>query len=327
VIVIADNCTDSTADEAAAAGAAVLIRDDLAHPGKGRALRWAIDAVLAAPHPPDGIVIVDADSVADSGLLTGLADALVGGHVAAQADYTVLTETQASPGDQLRGVAVMLYNRTRNLGRAAVGLPSSLLGNGMLLSREYLEAYPWNAFSAVEDLEFGIMGRIQGLHPRFIGGQGVRGPLPIGYSAGRAQKMRWEGGRFHALRQQGPALLARFWRHPDLPTLDALLDIAIPPLSIVVLLTSVGLLASLAAAFAGAATVAAPAIWALGVVLAAVHVFIGLRAAGAPGANIRMVMAVPGFLVWKLSVYSQLIRSFDPNRWERSLRKGEVEWR
>jgi hypothetical protein len=40
-----------------------------------------------------------------------------------------------------------------------------------------------------------------------------------------------------------------------------------------------------------------------------------------------MVMAVPGFLVWKLSVYSQLIRSFDPNRWERSLRKGEVEWR
>jgi hypothetical protein len=63
------------------------------------------------------------------------------------------------------------------------------------------------------------------------------------------------------------------------------------------------------------------------VVLAAVHVFIGLRAAGAPGANIRMVMAVPGFLVWKLSVYSQLIRSFDPNRWERSLRKGEVEWR
>src|SRR5271163_3127392 len=37
VYVIADNCTDSTADVACRHGAACLIRHDLAHPGKGPA--------------------------------------------------------------------------------------------------------------------------------------------------------------------------------------------------------------------------------------------------------------------------------------------------
>lgn len=327
IVVIADNCTDATAAEAIGAGVGVMIRNDLTRAGKGRALRWAMDAVLAEPDPPDGFVIVDADSVAAPGLLAALAQALASGALAAQADYTVLADAHAGAGDQLRALAVLLYNRTRNLGRAVVGLPAALLGNGMLLSRELLQAHPWSAFSAVEDLEFGTQCRIQGIHPRFVPQQGVRGPLPTGYRAAVGQRLRWEGGRFHVLRRLAASLVVRLTRHPDLATLDALFELAVPPLSILVLVTAAGLLASLAAALAGVAALLATMIWTLGVVLALVHVLIGLKAAGASRGSYWALAAVPGFLAWKIGVYLRLLRGFDPNRWERSVRQGEVEWR
>ncbi len=325
IIVIADNCRDATAAEALTAGAGVMVREDRTCLGKGHALRWAMDSVLAEPDPPDGIVIVDADSIADPGLLAGLAESLAAGTAAVQSDYTVLADPQAGPGDQLRMLAVLLYNRTRNLGREVAGLPASLLGNGMLLSRQLLMTHPWNAFTSVEDLEFATQCRIHGIHPRFLAGQGVHGPLPSGYQAGVAQRLRWEGGRFHIVLRLGPALFARLLRHPDTATLDAVMELAVPPLSILVLVTSAGLLVSLGSGLAGVAGFGAAATWSVSVVLACVHVFVGLKAGGATRRSYRALAALPGFLTWKVSVYMRLLlRGFDPNRWERSLRKGEV---
>src|SRR5712691_11695576 len=60
VVVIADNCSDRTAEVAAAAGAEVMARSDEHRHGKGYALRWAMDRLLAESPPPDGVVVVDA---------------------------------------------------------------------------------------------------------------------------------------------------------------------------------------------------------------------------------------------------------------------------
>src|SRR3954453_22525294 len=60
VVVIADNCTDETAAAAAAAGAKVMVRTDPESRGKGQALRWAFELLLAAESPPDAIAVVDA---------------------------------------------------------------------------------------------------------------------------------------------------------------------------------------------------------------------------------------------------------------------------
>lgn len=327
VVVIADNCDDATALEAAAAGARVMVRQDSTHLGKGHALRWAMDALLAAPNPPDGIAVVDADSIADHGLLQGLARALAGGAGAAQADYTALVEEAAGGGDRLRALAVLLFNRTRNRGRSVLHLPASLLGNGMLLSRQLLEAHPWDAFSAVEDLEFATQCRIQGVHPRFVPEHGVRGPLPAGYQAGTPQRLRWEGGRFHVLRRLGPGLLHRLARRPDLATLDALLDLAVPPLWILFLIALAGLVISIAASVLDSSAAPAAVVWAACCGLVAFHAMAGLRAGEAPRGSYRALLALPGFVAWKLRVYVRFLRGFDPNRWQRSIRRGEIEWR
>ena len=86
VVVIADNCGDRTAEVAAAAGAEVLERRDDHRRGKGHALRWAMDRLLAETEPPDAVVVVDADSIADRELLGELAAALATGADVAQAE-------------------------------------------------------------------------------------------------------------------------------------------------------------------------------------------------------------------------------------------------
>ena len=79
VVVIADNCTDDTAAQAAAAGARVLERDAPDARGKGRALAWAVERLAAAGPPPDAVVVVDADCTVEPGLLRAFAAALGGG--------------------------------------------------------------------------------------------------------------------------------------------------------------------------------------------------------------------------------------------------------
>lgn len=50
IVVIADNCTDATAQIARQHGAVALERHDTTRIGKGYALEWALEQLLAAPH-------------------------------------------------------------------------------------------------------------------------------------------------------------------------------------------------------------------------------------------------------------------------------------
>jgi 1,2-diacylglycerol 3-beta-glucosyltransferase len=83
VIVIADNCTDSTADLAAAEGATVYVRHNEQERGKGYALNWALQRLLVE----DGgwtraVVVFDADTIADPLFLRHMDARLRGGSLA-----------------------------------------------------------------------------------------------------------------------------------------------------------------------------------------------------------------------------------------------------
>ena len=135
VVVIADNCTDDTALVAMSEGAIVLVRDEPTNRGKGQALRWAMDRLLVERPDVAGFVVVDADSVADRGLLAALAARLERGADAVQAEYLSLPEPEMTARDELAAAALLLFHRVRFAGRAALGLPCQLVGNGMLFSR------------------------------------------------------------------------------------------------------------------------------------------------------------------------------------------------
>ena len=116
VHVIADNCTDRTAELARAQGAVVHERQDAARRGKGYALRWLFAQLLRDPASGDAFVIVDADSIVNQGFLRALDRRLRGDTVAIQAYGTVLN-VAAWWGTALRYVAFALLYYLRWLWR------------------------------------------------------------------------------------------------------------------------------------------------------------------------------------------------------------------
>jgi hypothetical protein len=296
----------------------VLERRDEGRRGKGYALRWAMDRLLASSRPPEGVVVVDADSVADPELLAHLAAALAGGADAAQAEYLVLADGESTRA-RLVAAAFLLFHRVRFGGRAALGLPASLVGNGMLLSRRLLERLPWNAFTGVEDLEYTIELRLAGVRPRFVPAARVLGPVPHGYRGMRGQRLRWEGGRWHVVRGRLLPLLGHGLRR-DPGVLDAAADLAVPPLGLLAMGTLAGGVATAALAAVGFAAAWSLVPWALALAALAGFVVLGLISAEAPASTWLALLESPRFLAWKALTYTRLAGGFDPRRWERAQR-------
>jgi cellulose synthase/poly-beta-1,6-N-acetylglucosamine synthase-like glycosyltransferase len=323
VVVIADNCTDATASIAASMGARVLVRDDPEAPGKGPALRWAMDRLLAEPGAPDAVVVVDADTVAGPSLLGALASRVEAGADAVQGEYLALPEDD-SPGATLRAAGFLLFHKVRFSGRAALGLPCNLVGNGMLFSRRLLEEMPWKAFTSAEDLEYSVDLRLAGHRPVYAHDACLRAPLPSGGRAASVQRLRWEGGRFHVVRTRLPKLLreiavARRWS-----LLDAAVDLAVPPLGVLAVVAVAGTAASTLLVVSGVAPVWVVLPWVVASASIPAFVLGGLASAGAPAATYRALALAPRYVASSLLTRLRLLGGLRADTWERTERPSDA---
>jgi len=323
VIVVADNCSDDTADIALAAGAEVMVRDEPATRGKGYALRWAMDRILAAPVPPDAVVVIDADSQADPDLLWELVAEQFAGAEVVQAEYLVSDENR-SRQSELVGLAFLLFHRVRFGGRKVLGLPANLVGNGMLFSRSVLERQPWNAFTGAEDLEYSIHLRLAGIRPAFAPAARIYGPVPGLAAAASSQRLRWEGGRFLMVRRWLVRLIVEAWRRRDWSLLDAAFDLAVPPLGLLSAGVLCGLALAAALAAVGLVSISAVLIWVFAAASLVGFVVVGLRAAGAPASKyLTLLRLAPPYVLRKVSIYLRMLRGEGLGSWVRTQRPGE----
>jgi cellulose synthase/poly-beta-1,6-N-acetylglucosamine synthase-like glycosyltransferase len=321
IVVIADNCSDETAAIAASGGASVFVRERPDAPGKGQALRWAMDQLMDAPDGPDAIVVVDADTVAEAGMLRALVAELERGATVVQGEYLALDD-DTSPAATLRAVGFLLFHKVRFSGRAALGLPCSLVGNGMLFSRQVLEEVPWSAFSSVEDLDYTIDLRLAGHRPVYASDARLRAPLAAGGRAERGQRLRWEGGRFHVVRTRLPKLLGQIVREQRWSLLDAAVDLMVPPLGVLTVIAVAGTAISVVAVARGApAWVALP--WAAASGSIPIFVLGGLASAHAPRAAYRSLALAPAQVASSLLTRLRLFRGFGANTWERTQRPSD----
>jgi 1,2-diacylglycerol 3-beta-glucosyltransferase len=316
VIVVADNCSDATADRARAAGATVLVRDDPRR-GKGYALAHAFERSLA-----DGfaaaIVVVDADTLVSANLLQAFSARLESGARAVQAEYGV-RNPDASWRTRLMAVAFALFHTVRSRARERLALSAGLRGNGMCFAVELLREVPHEAFSIVEDLEYGIRLGLAGHRVQFAAEANVRGDMAAGTAAARTQRRRWEGGRARMLRQHGPALLRRALADRDPVLLDLALDLAVPPLSFLAAAAAAGTVAAaLASLGAGRAL---PALWAWGAALCALAVYVarGWWLSGQGLRGLAGLALAPAYVAWRLAL--GLERAAPSDVWVRTPRE------
>lgn len=298
VLVVADNCADATAARAEEAGATVLVRRDPERRGKGYALAHAF-AFLDDHSKADAVVVVDADTAVSPNLLRAFARRFEAGAHAVQASYGV-RNARASWRTRLLVIALALFHVLRSLGRERLGLSVGLRGNGMGLSREVLRRVPHDAFSIVEDVEYGLQIGEAGYRVHHVAEAEVRGDMAEREGASRAQRRRWERGRRALARAYGPRLLAKGIRRRDPVLLDLAMDVLVPPLATLVLAALLGTAAGLARALLGGPVW--PAIpWLAACAALLIYVLRGwaLSGAGARGLVDLFVLA-PAYVAWKI---------------------------
>ena len=316
VLVVADNCTDSTAALARAAGAQVLERRDPTRRGKGYALDFAFHTSQAYGWA-DAVAVVDADTEVSANLLEAFAGRIDDGAKAVQAHYGVLNP-HASWRTRLMTIAMASFHRVRSRARERLQLSCGIRGNGWCVTHRLLRQVPYRAFSLTEDIEYGIDVGLAGYRVHYADEARVAATMVSGEQAARTQRQRWESGRLQLIRTKILSLL-RVGREPGGGVcLDLALDLLVPPLSYVAV--NVAALTALAAVALLWEPFAETWLW-LGLVCGISLLLYVLRGWQLSGVGMRGLVDLaraPFFVLWKVLL---MLRARAPAAWVRTKRE------
>jgi cellulose synthase/poly-beta-1,6-N-acetylglucosamine synthase-like glycosyltransferase len=319
VFVIADNCTDRTADIVKKFGYSVLHRNDPNKKGKGYALHWGLNEILSRPSSFDGIIILDADVRIYPNAIHVLNSHIEKGAEVVQG-YIKLKPEPGEWSSESTRFGRILNNYVRAMGRKKMGYSTTLKGIGMCFSVNILMNNPWKAYSLTEDLEYGLHLILKNIDIVFA-------PEVIGYAISphnpqnaESQRQRWELGRFPLIRKYIPKLIMAFLRNGSFRYLDALIDLITPPLVNYMFYIGILMVIYIAAWSIGLQMAAYMVIaWFSLILVGFVHVYIGLIVAN-DRSLYRVINYVPRYVIWKVKIYLKAILKGRENKWIRTIR-------
>lgn len=194
VYVIADNCTDSTAAYASAAGANVLERFDDKLTGKGNALKWAFEKVLYGEDCEyDAAVVFDADNLVSKNFLKEMNNKLCEGHKVLQG-YIDSKNPSDSWITESYSIAFWTSNRLFQCARSFLGMSCEIGGTGFCMDVELLKQVGWHATCLVEDLEFTMKLVLNGYKVGWAHEAVVYDEKPLNLAQSWRQRRRWMQG-------------------------------------------------------------------------------------------------------------------------------------
>ncbi len=322
VVVVADNCSDGTADVAKAAGARVLVRHNKELRGKGYALELGFAEILKTD--ADAVVVVDADTVVSKNLLAAFATRIEDGALAMQAEYGV-RNVAASWRTQLMALALAMFHTLRSNARERLGLSAGLRGNGMCFSRACLTRFPQKAYGLVEDVEQGLALGRGGVRVVAVVDAHVLGEMVSGGKASESQRRRWEEGRAKLKREVLPAVIKDALRTRSLLLLDLAMDLLVPPLSTAAALVAAGLVVEavrvIAVVSAGGAVDLVTAFALLPAASLVLYVLRGMQLSGLGWKSVVVLAKAPAYVAWK--VWLKLRGNNKSDAWVRTAREAE----
>jgi cellulose synthase/poly-beta-1,6-N-acetylglucosamine synthase-like glycosyltransferase len=317
LVVVADNCSDDTGQIAAESGAEVCARNDTDRIGKGYALDWGIKYL--STDPPSVVIIVDADCRLAEHAIDRLAVACVQTHRPVQALnlMTVLDEDIVS--HRVAEFAWRVKNWARPLGLSAFNLPCQLMGTGMAFPWDVIQSAELSSGHIVEDLRLGLDLTLAGGPPLFCPAAVVTSHFPLSREAAISQRYRWEHGHLRTiLATPGLIYLGIVRRQVNLIALT--LDMAVPPLSLLVLLViGTSMLAGLARLLGATPTALFISVANLSGLLVAI--LFAWRSFGRDVLPPHAIFSIASYVVGKLPLYLHAFSRRRTSQWVRTDRK------
>lgn len=226
VYVIADRCTDNTANIAESYDFVTVLRRNVeGESRKGIALQWGIEKVLELTQDAvDIMMVLDADNLVIPEFLELFnkkfceGSLLVTGRRVAMNPYDSLVSKWYSV--YWSSVSELFCKSHSNL-----HLSCLLSGTGFAFSVSLLEEHKFHTVSMSEDIEFSIQQNLKGIRVDYAEDAIFYDEQPIHLSVMYKQLRRWTTGSYQIARLYGVNMLKTIYHKPSLLLLDSFISL------------------------------------------------------------------------------------------------------
>ena len=310
-LVVADNCTDATADRVRAHGVRCLERTDPLQRGKPWAVAWALARVTLADY--DAVIVLDADSIVDPHFLAAIARRSPLTSKIVQGYIDVSNPDESAVTRMARVWSAVRFQVVNSIKvHAGLNVP---LGDGVCIGTGVLREFGWSAFSLSETWE--IYASMTAAGVRCVGAEdahlGAQEARSLHQSA--SQRKRWTAGRLAVLQRYGPAIFTSTHIGPR-QKLDCLAELtALGPAAHLGAAVSLAALAELGGLPGGDAIAS---VLLVSLVRPIAYTIVALARDPSPGRAIGAFAFLPFYVVWRLGIQLASLTRVGSKPWVRT---------
>jgi cellulose synthase/poly-beta-1,6-N-acetylglucosamine synthase-like glycosyltransferase len=219
IIVVADNCSDNTAEIARQNGAIVFERFSTEKVGKGYALDFAFSKIKeynGAYNAYDGYFIFDADNVISKDYVRAMNKTFDQG-------YKVITSYRNSKNYDTNwitsGYSLWFCREAKYLNNPRMLLKTScaVSGTGYLVDSAIITKYDgWKCNLLTEDIEFSVVNILDGVKIGYCSEAMFYDEQPETFKQSWNQRLRWSKGFYQVMFRYGRQLLKMGWKRHEL---------------------------------------------------------------------------------------------------------------
>ena len=226
--IVADNCTDSTADVARAHGAQVYERHNTELVGKGYALTELFKHIkkTVGYDAYDAYIVIDADNILEPNYVTEMDKCFCAGNriIVGYRNSKNLGDNWISAG---YGLWFLRESRQLNNVRSTLGTSCEVKGTGFLFSNEIMERQDgWIHHLLIEDVQFTVENVLAGEKVAYCHDAVLYDEQPTKFKDSFWQRIRWCRGYLQILRRYTVKLLGGFFGGKGFSHFDVLMSMS-----------------------------------------------------------------------------------------------------
>lgn len=227
VFVIADNCSDKTAQIARESGATVYERTNLKQNGKGQALKWMFSILFKLDKVFDAVLILDADNLVSKDFLIQIDKKMSQGFKVVQG-YRDMKNPWESWITLSYSITYWLANRLCQLPRQYLGINCTLTGSGYAVSIDVLKKTGWEIETLTEDVEFYFRLCLENVKIGWAHDAVIYDEQPTTLIQSWRQRTRWMQGHFNCSFIYVKPIMKKLLKDKSMQSFDSLIMLLYP---------------------------------------------------------------------------------------------------